>query len=147
MAATLLRTRALDADGKVQPLQSALRKDGRERGLQLGRLSAGDRTGGHMPLFFSLLSPSLLPRPSVKGHFNDEHVLNSFVYLAAALIRHLKADFFFLAWICACESENHSASGSLPQFCFLQCNKLFLIFFFRVSGSIYGNKLHSATQH
>lgn len=95
MAATLLRTRALDADGKVQPLQSALRKDGRERGLQLGRLSAGDRTGSHMPLFFSLLSPSLLPRPSVKGHFNDEHVLNSFVYLAAALIRHLKADLFF----------------------------------------------------
>lgn len=53
-------------------------------GLQWGSLSAGDRAGGHMPLFFSLLSPSLLPHPAVGGHFNDEHVLNSFAYLATA---------------------------------------------------------------
>ena len=39
-----------------------------KRGLQGGSLSAGDRTGGHMPLFFSLLSPSLPPHPSVRGH-------------------------------------------------------------------------------
>lgn len=64
-------------------------------GLQLGSLSAGDGTGAHMPLFFSLLSPSLLPRPSVRGHFNDEHVLNSFVYLAAALMRHLKPFYYY----------------------------------------------------
>lgn len=41
--------------------------------LHVGSLSAGDRTGGHMPLFYSLLSPSLLSHPSVRGHFNDEH--------------------------------------------------------------------------
>lgn len=57
-----------------------------EGGLQRASLSAGDRTGGHM-LLLSLLSPSLLPHPSVRGHFNDEHVLNSFVYLATAFLR------------------------------------------------------------
>lgn len=55
-------------------------------GLQWASLSAGDRAGGHM-LFSSLLSPSLLPHPSVRGHFNDEHVLNSFVYLATAFLK------------------------------------------------------------
>lgn len=66
-----------------------------KRGLVAQQPVSRDRSGGHMPLFFALLSPSLLPRPSVKGHFNGEHVLNSFVYLAAALIRHFNPFFWF----------------------------------------------------
>lgn len=61
-------TRVWGTDGNVGAKQSAVCVNYRAKGACSEAVSAGDSTGGHMPLFSSLLSLSLPPHPSVRGH-------------------------------------------------------------------------------
>lgn len=86
MAATLVERESGVQMGKLGRSNLLCARDPERRGLAASQsVSRGQNRGPYAAL--SLLSPSLLPHPSVRGHFNDEHVLNSFVYLATAFLR------------------------------------------------------------